>query len=304
MPPGEPEPRRPNLFLAGAPKCGTTALSQALAGHPQVYMSERAELKEPNFFNSDEALHWPRCESMEEYLGLFSAAPAACRYRGEASVLYLYSEVAIPRLFAFNPEAKIICMLRNPLEMIAALFNQHVRANAENVGSLERAWRLQSARRRGKALPPGWRSARLLQYGAVCRVGEQISRLLEVFPREQVHILLHEDFLADPRKSWLELLDFLDLTDDLRRGFPTANPSIHYRSGGAQNLINSLRRARNRLGIPGGWGLNSWLVRVNRTRRKKPALSPAFRAELTAWFTPDVARLESVLDRDLSHWLR
>src|SRR5690625_4937543 len=94
------EPRIPNLFLIGAPKCGTTAMSHYLAGHPDIFMSEQAGIKEPHFFAGPD--DWipskNRINSWQKYSRLFRAAPPSAKYIGEASVSYLSSEKAVPRI--------------------------------------------------------------------------------------------------------------------------------------------------------------------------------------------------------------
>src|SRR5262245_11056167 len=97
----------PDFVIAGAAKCGTTALAQYLTAHGSVFIPR---IKEPNFFCSD-LKAMSGVASLEEYQSLFESAPTHC-VSGEASALYLYSRVAIPRLMEHNPKARVITMLR------------------------------------------------------------------------------------------------------------------------------------------------------------------------------------------------
>ena len=102
---------RPDFFIAGALKCGTTSLWNYLRAHPAVFMPAN---KEPNYFCSDLPADL-RVGTLAEYEALFSTAPPHA-LTGEASVFYLYSKVAIGQIMAHNANAKIIVMLRDPIE--------------------------------------------------------------------------------------------------------------------------------------------------------------------------------------------
>src|SRR5579859_908594 len=111
---------RPNFFIVGAPKCGTTALNHYLSAHPEIFMAKKemhhfgADLKfGPQFFRRDRA----------EYLAEFAGGQGRKRV-GESSVWYLFSREAAAELKAFNPEARVIIMLREPVAMLHSLFHQ------------------------------------------------------------------------------------------------------------------------------------------------------------------------------------
>ncbi len=108
---------RPDFVIAGAARCGTTALHEYLALHPAVFMPV---LKEPGFFSTDLP---GGVSTLEEYRALFAPAPAHA-LTGEASTQYLYSKVALERLTAHNPQVRIIVILRNLVD--AATVNSHV----------------------------------------------------------------------------------------------------------------------------------------------------------------------------------
>jgi hypothetical protein len=107
--------RKPNFFIIGAAKCGTTSLSVWLGGHPQIFMSS---MKEPHFFNNDDR---QAIRTLDDYEALFWSATEEHIAIGEASVWYLSSADAVPAILQYQPEAKFIVMLRNPVEMAPAL---------------------------------------------------------------------------------------------------------------------------------------------------------------------------------------
>src|SRR5688572_9664509 len=219
--PGEPSnvAARPSFFIVGAPKCGTTALYEYLRPHPNIFMPE---IKEPHYFARDLGTY-PRIKTPEDYQAIFAPATAQHLRLGEASVYYLRSTVAIPAIREFNPEARLIAMFRNPVDMVYSLHSQLLHVSEETVADFETAWRLQERRARGLDLPPGIRSALLVQYYQVGQFGTQAERLLSCFPREQVKLILYEDFAASPQRIYDEVLAFLEVPHDGRSEFPRIN---------------------------------------------------------------------------------
>jgi hypothetical protein len=297
---------RPNFFIAGAPKCGTTALYRYLQPHPNIFLPE---IKEPHFFAKDLG-SYPRIKTAEDYSALFADAGERHLRVGEASVYYLRSTVAIPAIRAFNPEARIIAMFRNPVDMVYSLHSQLLYVAEENVADFETAWRLQERRSRGLDLPPRIRSPLLVQYADIGRFGTQTQRLLSCFPAEQVRIILYDDFAASPRRVYDEVIAFLGVPHDQRAEFPKINENKSARLAWLRRFsrkpppvlreaIRSLKRA------VGGEGLSAAkkkLVALNTSRERRAPLAPELRAELVAAFRDEVALLSRLLGRDLSHW--
>ena len=106
--------KNPNLFILGAPKCGTTSLYTYLREHPNIFFSH---IKGPHYFATDFE-NYRSVKTKVDYANLFSEANAQHSIIGEASVLYLYSENAIKGIYNDNPNAKLIIMLRNPIEVV------------------------------------------------------------------------------------------------------------------------------------------------------------------------------------------
>ena len=137
--------KKPNFFIIGAPKCGTTSLAAWLAEHPNIYMSP---IKEPHFFCSD--FNVVIIPNEAEYYRLFKKAGDQHMAVGEASTSYLYSQVAVPRIERELPGAKYIVMVRNPVEMAYSLHEEFVFLGAEHIHDFEMAWRLSPKRRAGR----------------------------------------------------------------------------------------------------------------------------------------------------------
>jgi hypothetical protein len=132
---------KPNFFIVGAPKCGTTALYEYLQPHPRIFLSR---IKEPHYFARDLG-SYPRIKTAQEYAGIFAESTSEHLALGEASVYYLRSAVAIPLIREFNPAARLIAMFRNPVDMVYSLHSQLLYVSEETVGT--------------SSLPGGCRSA-------------------------------------------------------------------------------------------------------------------------------------------------
>jgi hypothetical protein len=297
---------RPNFFIAGAPKCGTTALYEYLRPHPHIFMPE---LKEPHFFARDLGTY-PRIKTMDAYAGLFAESTPRHLAVGEASVYYLRSTVAIPAIREFNPDARIIGMFRNPVDMVYSLHSQLLHVSEETVEDFETAWRLQERRSRGLDLPPAIRSPLLVQYAQVGQFGTQAERVLSTFPAEQVKLILFEDFAASPQRVYDDVIGFLGIPHDGRTEFPRINENKRSRVGWLRRfyrkpppvLRDAIRSLKRAVGGEGISALKKKIVALNTVRERRPPLSPALRAELVEAFRDEVALLSRLLNRDLSHW--
>ncbi len=290
--------RKPNFFIPGAPKCGTTALSRWLGDHPGVYFSPR---KEPHFFNRD---GMPATRTLAEYEALFRGAGDRHGAVGEGSTHYLYSREAVPGILAYSPDARFIVCLRNPVDMAPALHNECLHQGWETVRSFEAAWRLQPRRRAGDSVPRTVREDpdRLL-YGPYCRLGEQLERLYQTAGETRVLAVLLDDMRRDPGREYRRALEFLELDDDGRQRFPVMNVSRQSRSVALSRLIRRTAMVRNAIGLRGDWGVANAMRRLNTRRSGRIGLRPGLRDELREYFRDDIERLAALLNRDLSDWL-
>lgn len=300
--------RRPDFFIVGAPKCGTTALSEYLRAHPSIFFCEP---KEPNFFNRDfDYYHSGNPDSIDSYLDLFANATDGHKAIGEASVWYLHSKVAAELIFEFDPDARIIAMVRNPIALASSLHRQLLYVMDEDVESFEAAWDLQEERSAGNSIPEKCRQPAFLQYQTVASVSHQLERFQSRFPADQMRVILYDDFASDTQATYRSVLDFIGLEDDQRVDFARVNESKIHRSQlvsrftqrpprALMGLANGVKKA---LGIK-QLGFLERVRSVNKETRKRDPISPAFLEKLREAFRPEVARLGSMLDRDLSHWL-
>jgi hypothetical protein len=217
-------PRKANLFVVGAPKCGTTAWVEYLRAHPNIFFPNT---KEDCFF----ALDLPKfrfIHSEAEYSKLFADSGNA-KFVGEASAMYLFSKAAAKAIRDYNADAKILIFLREQEEFLPSLHNQYLREFSEEIQDFEAVWKL-SGNRPPETVPPACLEPRTLDYAAMGRFSEQVGRYLTAFPAAQVRVIRFHDWIADPRAAYLEILDFLGLDDDRRSEFPRINEGVTYRS--------------------------------------------------------------------------
>jgi len=212
--------RKPNFFILGAPKCGTTSLSAWLDDHPNIFMSQ---IKEPGYFDTDtkKVINF----TLKEYEALFEGAEPQHELVGEATTNYLYSQTAVPNILDYvenSSELKFIVAIRNPIEMTVSLHAQRLRTGREVIKDFSSAWNLQAERREGRSIPP-FSDAESLMYGPICSVGEQIERLYQRVKKEQVYVVVLERIIKNPRLEYTKILEFLELPDNARENFPLFN---------------------------------------------------------------------------------
>ena len=215
----------PNFFIVGAPKSGTTALSTYLGEHPNVFM---ATPKEPDYFCKDFPAK-SHASNLDEYLWIFRDARHYHMAIGEASVWYLYSKRAAVELKRFCPKARIIIMLRHPVDIAYSLHSQLLWTLDENEKDFKKAWGLQTERSRGGNIPKHCVEASFLQYKDVVRLGQQVQRYYDHFEARQIHLIFFDDFKTAPVNCYQEVLDFLSIPDDNRTHFPVINANKGHR---------------------------------------------------------------------------
>jgi hypothetical protein len=296
---------KPNFFIVGAPKCGTTSLSEYLRTHPNVFMTRP---KEPHYFAED---FYRQVSTIEDYLALFDNVSSQHIAIGEASVTYLSSQIAIQNIKEFNSNAKLIAMVRNPVEMIPSLHAQLLVSLEEDEENFERAWFLQAKRKNGENIPSTCRSPTYLQYAEIGHLGAQIKRLFQSFDKHLIKVIVFEDFISTTKKEYQDTLSFLGLPTDGRKDFPRINANKVTRS---RNMSLLLRRPPKKfvdsyLGIKnilnlGSIGFFRKTRKMNEQEREREKLNYEMKKELVTTFKEDILLLSDLLDRDLTDWLK
>ncbi len=305
----------PNFLIIGAAKSGTTALYHYLNQHPQVYMSPE---KEPRFFAFEgqrpdfrspadhQGINRCRFTSAEAYRELFRGVSGE-KVAGEASTLYLYSPRAPENIARHVPEAKLITVLRNPVDRAYSAFLFMLRDSREPLDDFSLA--LEDEQRR---IAENWGP----EYHYMSRgfYYPQLKRYFERFGRDKVRVYLYDDLMEDPESVVRDMFRFLEVDET----FAPDMSSKHNVSGVPTN--KALQRAY--LFLRGSSPLKSALKPLlparlrrrmysralrsvqSRNLKKAPPLSPQTRRELTEAYRDDILKLQDLIQKDLSKWLR
>ena len=293
---------QPNFFIIGAMKAGTTLLWDVLNQHPQVYMSKR---KEPHHFSYLAAGSRPLIleganppiTDTADYAALFHEAGAA-RAVGEASTSYLHTPGVAKLLHGAYPDAKLICVLRNPVERAYSHYLFLVRQGVETLPTFAEAIAAEETR-----------AAQGLSYGRYTGIGRYHAHLqpyLTYFAPARVHICLFEDLIRPPGQSYYPIIfNFLEIDPTIQVDTTILrNPSGLPKHKWVEALFsrnNPLRRA-----------IEPWLPRrlyrlataVRDRNLTKPPMPPEIRRHLQELVRSDILALQEVIGRDLSGWLQ
>lgn len=294
--------RKPDIFVVGAPKCGTTAMDQYLSAHPEIHM---CPVKEVHYFGRDLGFTMAR-PSLDRYLSLFNGAGAEQRV-GESSVWYLYSKTAAEEIRAFSPEARIFIMLRNPVDMMCSLHSEFLFNGNEDIEDFEQALEAEPDRKNGKRLPQTVTLPAGLMYRETARYSEQVLRYFKVFPQDHVKVVLFDDFVRSTADVYRQALEWLGVDAGFRPAFGIVNPNKRVASKALRDVLvkpQGFPRVLAKALVPKHLreGVVRALWKLNSKPSPRAAMSPRLRASLTEEFKGEVRRLGEILSRDLTHW--
>jgi hypothetical protein len=312
--------RKPNLFIVGAPKSGTTALWTYLGRHPDIFTPGEDQLdsdlpaaggKEYQYFGSDLASNIDTKRTLESYLAVFARATDE-RYLLDASPMYLCSELAAAEIAAFSPDARAIAVLRNPVDMMYSLHGEALFQGDEDIVDFEGALDAEDDRHHGKRIPPTCQGALWsLYYRDVARYADQVERFFDALGRDRVHVIIFDDLASDPAAAYRATLAFLDIDVDESQlpDFTVRNAHKAPRSQFAVRMMRNpppVLRTVTRVLVRNQAtrrALGFRALELNADKRPREPMQPELRSTLQTEFTGDIERLGKLLGRDLSSWL-
>ncbi len=206
--------KKPNMFIVGEGRSGTTALIKLLSQHPQIFMTSN---NEPDYFCDDlhkesDKFHKKRkyfgFRKLNKYLGLFKNVKNE-KIIGERSINYSLSKVAARNIYKFNPNSKIIFVFREPLQYICSVHSYMLYREQEDVKDIKKALDLEVARRSGMEIPKKAPCPTFTFYSERTNYLEHYKRFLEYFPRNQIKIIISEDLKNEPISTYKGILEFL-----------------------------------------------------------------------------------------------
>lgn len=301
--------RGPDFFLVGAPKSGTTSMTEYLRQHPEIYIPPD---KEFHYFGSDirydDVLRNVR--DPETYFAQFEPAGEE-QVVGETSTMNLYSERAAREIREYDPDARILAMLRNPVDMLHSLHSHYLYGGNEDIENFEEALAAEDDRKRGERIPESARFVPGLFYRDMVKYSEQLERYFDAFGRDQVRVILLEAFVEDPPRHYRETLEFLGVDPSFEPDFEVHNPNVTVRSRALNRFVRNPPGPIKRLVQAVDRALPAWVFRVplrtvyrmiNTRRSRRPSMPPGLRERLERKFRPEVERVSRLLDRDVSRW--
>lgn len=292
--------RKPNFFTVGAARCGTSAMYEYLRAHPEIYIPDRKELY---YFSRDLHFVHPR-PSLDEYLAQFAKARDEKRL-GDASPLALYSKTAAQEIKEFSPDARIIIMLRNPVEEMYSHHSQLLFTGDENIEDFEQALAAEEPRKQGRIPYRGTICPEVLFYREGPRFAAQVKRYFDAFGRNNVHVNIFDDFKRDTAAVYRDTLQFLEVDPLFRPQLDAVNANKVYRSKALRRFFNApvvRTAARTLLPKPVRARAQQALTPLVARHAKRPPMDPNLRRCLQDEFREDVQNLSDILGRNLLHW--
>ena len=285
-----------DFFIVGAPKAGTTSLYHYLSEHPQVEMSSQ---KEPDYF-SDKAIHEQgmyyaknRVNTLDKYESLFVQKESVVY--GEASVSYLFYENVAEDIKKYNPNAKIIIMLRNPIERAFSHYLMDYRLGLIS-DSFENVLAKISKHKNAHLF--------YQQYIEVSKYSKQIQRYLDFFEKDSILFIDYEDFKINVSKTVDQVYNFLHISTEFAADINTKHNTFTMPKNKVIRLIYSFVFLRKILTFL----FPIYLVKNIRVllfkSDKKPELLKETRSLLSIIFNDDIKKMEEVLAKNYSKWIK
>ncbi len=308
---------KPNLFIVGAAKSGTTSLYHHLKQHPEVYLSP---IKEPNFFSTDikiedfssayrkratfvdnryfntlplKEMQLSFIRNSQQYAQLFKNVTTE-KIICEASTSYLYSSEAAKNIFDFNPTSKILIIIRNSIERT---FSHYLMAVKYGFTSLNFR---QAIEKDLAANKKGWGQSEL--FIELSLYYDQIKRYFDIFPKNQIKIILFDDLVKHQEKTIKEVYNFLSINDQFYTSLDKKNAAETPKYPKTNKLLTDIgikQLVLKAINNETKQKLKSYLF-----SKKKNQLSQTDKAFLLPFFEKDNLKTSKLIGIDLSHWLQ
>jgi Sulfotransferase domain len=296
--------RFPNLYLAGAPKCGTTSLAHWLGQHPDIFVPI---VKEPVIFATDLTSASPRdpAAGAREHFESWETEPFAL----DSTTHYFFSEAAPREIADACSDARVYMLVRNPADAVHSMYNQLRFNGAERLGTLEES--LDAEAERASSLRPiRFGFPENLLYSKIYAYSQNIPRFEAALGPSSVRVILFDDLVADPSAVTSSIFAELGIDPAVQRiEFSAKNKAkrsrirwIHelaaYPPSWAGAISRPFLSKRVRMRV------REWMKRANIVSHENPTLTRETRLRLIEQFRPEVEWLSGYLGRDLSGWTK
>jgi len=278
------------IFIVGAPKAGTTSLFHYLDAHPEIKMSSE---KEPDYFSdkelSEQGLYYggSRIDTLEKYNKLFLDGEKQ-KIMGEGSVSYLFYPDVPLRIKEYNPESKIIIMLRNPVERAFSHYLMDYR-----LGLTSASFESEFNKKEG---------LNFQQYFLLGNYSSQIKRYLDIFEKENIHIVWYSDFKKNSEKEVKEVFNFIGIDSSFKIDFETIHNSFTMPKNNFIRMLYSVVWFRKFLTFLFPSKLIKSVRNILFRKGNKPKLQEGLRKKIQLYYQNDTQQLEQILSVNLERW--
>ncbi|MYM65134.1 sulfotransferase [Pseudomaricurvus sp. HS19] len=286
--------KKPNFFLIGVPKAGTTSIHEVLSAQDHIFMSE---LKEPHFFSNvgDFGISQKNIRSDSDYYKLFSKASAGDRVIGESSTSYFYSKPAMESIKEVCPDAKILIVLRDPIDRLLSHWSMDVREGVQKKSLFDAIEEDYSRSEKGYRV-----SHMYIECG---RYYEGVKNAMEIFGGDNVFICLFDDLMESPSHFYKRLFVWLGLSGSF---YSVSKLSHSNKAGEVKNVVaRKLFHFRPLRRFLAYW-LSGSIKAVLRSLIMSPAgkvyISVEEEEKLAKFFSKDLDNLIRDYDLNVSSW--
>ena len=286
-----------DFFIVGAPKAGTTSLYHYLNEHPEISMSSQ---KEPDYFSDadlqNEGMYYGknRIDTIKKYHNLFDNNSES-KLKGEASVSYLFYKNVPQKIKTYNPEAKIIIMLRNPIDRAFSHYLMDYRLGLVS-DSFEDIIDRKSVNKNEKLF--------YQQYIELSEYASQIKRYLDVFNDTEILFIEYEDLKMDLTSIMKKTYLFLGVNQFYEPDLTKKHNAYTMPKNSIIRFIYSIVILRNIASFFFPKNLVNWIRVVLFKNDKKPVLLEKTRIRLGQYFANDISTLTKTLNKDFSRWIK
>jgi hypothetical protein len=280
----------------GAAKCGTTWLADMLRQHPDIFIPTEKELHYFNktFVDNVKIDNFQHHKPLEWYMEFFKKAKPG-QIKGEFTAFYMPDEYAAKNIFEFNPDIKIIAILRDPVERAFSNYNYFKQLGKIDDVTFEQAIEKAPA---------------ILERS---NYHKHLKRYFDIFPHENIKVMFFDDIKKDPENFLKEAEVFLGVKEFIpsnirersnvtvacrfqKFGFLMQRARLRIRKTNSMALMNAIRFLKlNKF--------HTWIIRHNKKAvLNKPRINDETRKRLNEYYSDEIAKLEKLVNRDLSHW--
>ncbi len=289
-----------DFVCVGIAKSGTTAMHNFLRQHKQIYMPLKKEIHHfaPDLLKKDD--YWI---NSQHYFNLFKKAKQN-QLVGETSVFYLLSDIAAQKIYSHNPNAKILIMLRNPVDVAYSLHSQLVFNDEENITNFIEALEIEEDRVNGNNLPPDTRIVKKHLYTEVVKYYNQIKRYYDVFPKQNIRIIFYDEFKKNTLSVVQKTYSFLGVDGKFvpKLKIFNSNKKIKSKFVHKISLLFSNKVLAHFFNEDGLERFKNLVIMFNSKKVKRKPLNKEVKNLIISRLKNEKVDLEKLVGKDLTNW--